>query len=102
MFSITFTRMKPDVLAYTAMHRCRLSGARGVHLYASQLSREVVSNIRDGGCEVNAWEVNDQQALELAWELEIPCICTDNLRQATKLREDRCAGGQTPAHLKEL
>lgn len=74
--------MKSDVLAYTALQRGKLAGARAVHLHASQLSPDTVSTIRAGGCDVHAWGVNDTLALKTASEVKIERICTDNLRQA--------------------
>ena len=80
--------MKSDVLAYTALQRGRLAGARAVHLHASQLSDDAVSIIRNGGCEVHAWGINDPGAFAAAWELQIPRLCTDNLQQILKYHED--------------
>jgi len=79
--------MKSDVLAYTALQRSRLAGARAVHLHASQLAGETIQAIRAGGCEVHAWGVNERRSLELANELQISRLCTDNLRQAITFRE---------------
>lgn len=80
--------MKPDVLAYTALQRGKLAGARAVHLHASQLSLDAVCAIRAGGCDVHAWGINDIQALNTAYNLQIERICTDNLQQALEFREE--------------
>ena len=78
---------KSDILACTALQRSRLAGARAVHLHASQLTGETVKAIREGGCEVHAWGINERRSLELANELQISRLCTDNLRQAITFRE---------------
>lgn len=80
--------MKPDVMAYTALQRGRLAGARAVHLHASQLSAETVQTIRQGGCEVHAWGINDPESFALACELHIPRLCTDHLRQILQLNKE--------------
>ena len=80
--------MKSDVLAYNALQRGRLAGARAVHLHASQLSEEVVSKIRHGGCEVHAWGINDPSTYAAARELQISRLCTDNLEEILKLQKD--------------
>lgn len=76
--------MKADVMAYSALQRGKLSGARAVHLHASQLSREVVGYIREGGVEVHAWGVNDFQGFETARFLNIGRICSDALSLAVQ------------------
>lgn len=100
--------MKADVLAYTALQRGQMAGARAVHLHASQLFDEIVTSIRlgapasgrtpprhsvdnsatphRGGCEVHAWGINDSLALEVAQKLGIERICTDNLQLALNFR----------------
>ncbi|MCU0488253.1 MAG: glycerophosphodiester phosphodiesterase [Anaerolineales bacterium] len=80
--------MKADVLAYTALQRGLLAGARAVHLHASQLSPETVNSIREGGCEVHAWGVNDHPALNTARDLQIKKVCTDRLRLALQYRKE--------------
>lgn len=80
--------MKADVLAYTALQRGRLAGARAVHLHASQLSTGVVEYICQGGSEVHAWGVNDQQAFEASRRLGIKRICTDALSLALNYRQE--------------
>jgi glycerophosphoryl diester phosphodiesterase len=77
-----------DVLAYLALQRGRLAGARAVHLHASQLSAGTVNFIRSGGCDVHAWGINDQKSLVSASELKISRWCTDNLPQALLFREE--------------
>jgi len=88
LIPLTETWMKNDVLAYTSLQRSYLAGARAVHLHSSQLTDEIVSVIREGGCEVHAWGINDPSSLEVAEKLKIPQICTDNLRQAIQFREE--------------
>lgn len=80
--------MKADVLAYTALQRGRLAGARALHLHASQLSEETVNFIRQGGCNVHAWGINDRNSLEIVRELKISRLCTDNLSQALSFRTE--------------
>jgi glycerophosphoryl diester phosphodiesterase len=87
--------MKSDVLAYNALQRGRLSGARAVHLHASQLSVEVVHTIRQGGGEVHAWGINDPESYALACELHIPRVCTDKLRQILNLQKETQYGNPT-------
>jgi glycerophosphoryl diester phosphodiesterase len=81
--------MKADVLAYTALQRGKLAGARALHLHASQLTAGTVDFIRQGGCEVHAWGINDRQALKTASELQITRICTDNLELALQFRSEQ-------------
>ena len=71
---------------YLAVHRTKLARARAVHLHPTQLSAEVVSTIRSCGLEVHAWDVNDEQSLNIVAELNIPRICTDKLQQALDFR----------------
>lgn len=78
--------MGPDVVAYTAVHRTRLAGARAVHLHSSQLSPEIVKSISQAGIEVHAWDVNGKEALQAAFDLQIPNICTDKLTEALAFR----------------
>jgi glycerophosphoryl diester phosphodiesterase len=87
--------MKSDVMAYNALQRGRLAGARAVHLHASQLSDEVVSTIRRGGCDVHAWGINDPESFATACELQIPRLCTDDLIQILKLHKDTYHGNIT-------
>lgn len=75
-----------DVVAYAAAHRARLAGARAVHLHPTQLSPEVVSTVRSHGVEIHAWDVNDEQSLNMIVKLGIPRICTDDLRSALNFR----------------
>jgi glycerophosphoryl diester phosphodiesterase len=80
--------MKPDVLAYTTLNRSRLASARAVHLHASQLIPDVVNTIRQGGCEVHAWGVNDLPAWKSVVDLQVARACTDNLQLALQYREE--------------
>jgi len=76
-----------DVVAYVAVHRARLAGARAVHLHPSQLSPGVVSTIRSHGVEIHAWDVNDEESLNRVVELGILKICTDELQRALDFRQ---------------
>ena len=87
LFPLSESWMKPDVVQYQAIQRARLAQARAVHLHPTQLSEEVVEAARQHGIEVHAWDVNDEQALELVTQLGIPRICTDQFRQAYAFRE---------------
>jgi glycerophosphoryl diester phosphodiesterase len=78
--------MRLDVVAYAALHRARLAQAAAVHLHPTLLTPEVVASIRAGGLDVHAWEVNDERALQLAADLELPWICTDEVPQALAFR----------------
>jgi glycerophosphoryl diester phosphodiesterase len=79
--------MKLDVVQYQAIHRSRLAHARAVHLHPTQLSETVVSAIRQQGFEIHAWDVNDEQSLEIVTKLGIPRLCTDKFKQAFAFRE---------------
>jgi glycerophosphoryl diester phosphodiesterase len=79
--------MKPDVVTYLTIQRARLAQARAVHLHPTQLSLEVVANIRRQGTEVHVWDVNDERSLNAIVELNIPKICTDKLEQALVFRQ---------------
>jgi glycerophosphoryl diester phosphodiesterase len=87
--------MKPDVMAYSALQRGRLAGARAVHLHASQISADAVDTIRQGGCEVHAWGINDPDSFALACELQIPRCCTDHLEQILNLQKETFYGNTT-------
>ena len=78
--------MRADVVAYAALQRSRLARAQAVHLHPSQLTAGVVGAIRDGGVDVHAHSVNDEQSLELAATLAIPWICTDEPERALEFR----------------
>jgi glycerophosphoryl diester phosphodiesterase len=78
--------MRLDVVAYAALQRARLAGAQVVHLHPSQLTADVVSHVRAGAVDIHAWQVNDAQALQLAADLEVPSICTDQVEQAVAFR----------------
>jgi glycerophosphoryl diester phosphodiesterase len=86
--------MRRDVLAYTALQRGMLAGARAVHLHPTQLDEETIRYIRQGGCEVHAWAVNDMHALALVKSLEIPRLDTDGLQQALEFRERNQNGNE--------
>jgi glycerophosphoryl diester phosphodiesterase len=75
-----------DVVAYTAIHRARLAKARAVHLHPTQLSMTVVESIRKAGIEIHAWDVNDDQSLELVVKHQISKISTDRLGDAMLYR----------------
>lgn len=75
-----------DVVAYTAIHRARLAGARAVHLHPTQLSKSVSKSIRSAGVEIHAWDVNDQKSLDLVVDHQIPKISTDRMAQAVHYR----------------
>jgi glycerophosphoryl diester phosphodiesterase len=78
--------MRPDVVQHEAIQYARLAHARAVHLHPSQLSPALVAAVREQGIEVHAWDVNDQQSLELVADLGIPRLDTDNLGQALAFR----------------
>jgi len=78
--------MTPEVVQYLALHTARLAGARAVHLHPSQLSADTVASIQRQGIDIHAWDVNDEQSLELIASLEIPRICTDHFTQALDFR----------------
>jgi glycerophosphoryl diester phosphodiesterase len=79
--------MRLDYITYSAIHRARLAGARAVHLNPTQLSSEVVSEIRRHGIDVHAHGVNDEPSLRLVTELGILRICTDQFQMIRDLRE---------------
>lgn len=79
--------MKLDVVTHLAIHRSRLAKVRAVHLHPSQLTSDVVSEIQKHGIQVHAWDVNDEQSLQLCADLEIPKICTDKFQQAKSFRQ---------------
>jgi glycerophosphoryl diester phosphodiesterase len=74
--------MDLDVVTYLATHRAKLADARAVHLHPSQLTEDVVRNIRKQGIEVHSWDVNDEEALGIISTLNIPKFSTDKLQQA--------------------
>jgi glycerophosphoryl diester phosphodiesterase len=79
--------MKQDVVQYQAIHHSRLAHARAVHLHPTQLSETVVAAIREQGIEIHAWDVNDEQSLEIVTKFDIPRVCTDKFMQAFAFRE---------------
>jgi glycerophosphoryl diester phosphodiesterase len=52
----------------------------------TQLSAAVAQKIREAGIEIHAWDVNDEASLKTMLALNIPRICTDELRQALEFR----------------
>lgn len=78
--------MDLDVVTYLATHRAKLAGARAVHLHPSQLTKDVVRNVRKQGIEIHSWDVNDEEALGIISTLNIPKFCTDKLQQAIDFR----------------
>lgn len=78
--------MGQDVVTYVAINRAKLAGARAVHLHPTQLTEEVVRDIREQGIEVHTWDVNDEESLQFMVTLSIPKICTDNLALAVDFR----------------
>lgn len=78
--------MHLDVVAYAALNRARLAEAQVVHLHPTQLTADVVAQVRAGAVEIHAWQVNDPQALQLAADFEVPSICTDQVEQAVAFR----------------
>jgi glycerophosphoryl diester phosphodiesterase len=78
--------MKPDVMLYEAMHRCRLARARAVHLQPGQLSETVVATLRGNGIEVHAWDVNEEQDFEMVRRLDVHRMCTDRFPEAHAFR----------------
>jgi len=79
--------MQLDVVAYSALHRARLAQARAIHLHPSQLNPQMMSEIREHGIEVHAWDINQPVDLESMAALGIPKFCTDELAQALAFRE---------------
>ena len=73
--------MRQDVLAYEAIQRGRLAGAKAVHLQATKLSPAVVSAIRAHGFDIHVWDVNDDETLARMLDLGIRRVCTDNVPQ---------------------
>jgi glycerophosphoryl diester phosphodiesterase len=78
--------MKLDVVGYEALHKAKMAGARAVHLHPSQLSDELVHDIRNSGIEIHAWDVNDESLLRTIVKQEIPRICTDQFELAASFR----------------
>ncbi len=75
-----------DVVAYNAVQRGRLARVRAIHLHPTQLSPAVTTMVREAGLEIHAWDVNDDQSLQLVQEHHIPKVCTDQLEQALNYR----------------
>lgn len=71
--------MTPEYIAYAGIHRGRLSGARAVHLHASQVSARVVETIRSAGFSVHVHGVDTRDDLSTALDLEIERFDTDRL-----------------------
>ncbi len=78
--------MDLDVVTYLSIHRARLAKARAVHLHPSQLTNDVVKDIREQGIEVHSWDVNDEESLRTMYSLNIPKFSTDKLQQALDYR----------------
>jgi len=79
--------MKPDVVAYQAFHRTRLAEARAVHLHPTQLSTDVISYLRQNRVEIHAWDVNDEESLQITMQNNIPRLCTDQFILAYDFRK---------------
>jgi glycerophosphoryl diester phosphodiesterase len=79
--------MKLDVVAYQAFHRARLAGARAVHLHPTQLTKDVISYIRTHGIDIHAWDVNDEESLQISIQYKIPRLCTDQFQLAFDFRK---------------
>jgi glycerophosphoryl diester phosphodiesterase len=75
-----------DVVQYQAIHKSRLAQARAVHLHPTQLSETIVDALRHQGIEIHAWDVNDDESLDLITKIDIPRICSDNFKQALVYR----------------
>lgn len=71
--------MTPDYMAYSAVHRARLSEARAVHLHVAQLTPETVSAIRRESLDVHVHGVNGREDLDSVLELDISRFDTDHL-----------------------
>jgi len=84
--------MNLDVVQYQAIHRSRLARARAVHLHPTQLSDGIVAALREQGIEIHAWDVNDEQSLEIVSKHGIHRLCTDKFKQALAYR-DRLSSG---------
>lgn len=82
LFPLSEAWMKLDVVTYIAIQRSRLAQARAVHLHPTQLTPEVVEKVRKQNIEIHAWDVNDEQSLNLCAQLGIPKICTDKFQEA--------------------
>lgn len=86
LFPLSEQWMHLDVVAYAALQRARISEAQVVHLHPTQLTRDVVKHVRAGHVDVHAWQVNDSEALQLAMDLGVLSICTDDVEQALTFR----------------
>jgi glycerophosphoryl diester phosphodiesterase len=75
-----------DVVSYRAIHRGKFAGARAVHLHPTQLTKDVVEQIRSQGLDVHSWDINDLETLKKITKLEIPKFTTDNLQMALDYR----------------
>lgn len=63
-----------------------MAGARAVHLHPTQFTENVVSDIRNRGLDVHAWDVNDEASLKLASALNIVKFSTDKLEKVLNFR----------------
>jgi glycerophosphoryl diester phosphodiesterase len=79
--------MTPEIVQYQAVHYARLAEARAVHLHPSQLSHAIISELKEHGIEVHAWDVNEKKSLEIVTKFGIPRICTDKFEKAFLYRE---------------
>lgn len=78
--------MHDDVVAFTAINRAKMAEARAVHLHPSQLTQQVVSDVRRAGVEIHSWEVNDEPSRQLMRDFEIPRFTTDRLAETLEWR----------------
>ena len=86
LYPLSASWMKPDVVQFEALNLARLARASSVHLHPSQLSSEIVDNLRRANIEVHAWDVNDSSSLQLCKDTGVRRICTDDLAQALDFR----------------
>jgi glycerophosphoryl diester phosphodiesterase len=87
LFPLSEPWMLLDVVAYLALQRARLAGARAVHLHPSQLTEAVVTAIRSGGVEVHAWDVDEAADIDKIVTMNIPRFSTDEPQQAIEFRD---------------
>jgi glycerophosphoryl diester phosphodiesterase len=80
--------MNSDVTIYRAIHRARIAKTDTIHLHPSQLSQQVINNIRKKGFHVHVWGVNDENTLNKILGLNIDRICTDNCRLLIDYRQN--------------
>lgn len=80
--------MNGSYIAYSAVNRARVARARGVHLHPSQLSREVVDEIRTAGIEIHCWDVNSREDVSATLAFGITRFDTDRLSDVFGWLED--------------